>query len=242
MATKDTESVVSQTGRFLPFVGNETVDANAYIVLAGVMGIVGWGINALLYQITTPNELGIRPAAGAIGSPGWGWDITIIWAVVYFGFLGMAAMSVRRDVVFSPVGLVWILVMGIGFFANVAGFFMTPPVRPFVMWLAWYGYFGVAYLATGFLVERGGIYTATGLVSSVLFVAGLASCLGWVDLGVGWGHPWPAPFVVLGLLHAVPMIVDGLRGGREMTEAGIPALRSDGDGSTSESGGVVQAD
>ncbi len=190
--------------------------------------------------MTTANEAGIRPAAGNLGEAGWGWEVTIAWALVYFGFLALAAASVRRDVEFSPVGLVWILVMGVGFFANVAAFFMEPPLRPFFMWLSWYGYFGVAYLVTGFLVKRGGVYTLTGLVSSGLFLAGLASCLGYVSLGVGWATPWPAPFVVLGVLHAVPMIVDGLRGGREMTEAGVPALRDDR--STSDSGGVVQAD
>jgi hypothetical protein len=42
---------------------------------------------------------------------------------------------------------------------------------------------------------------------------------------------------VFALLTAVPLLVDAARGGRELTDAGVPALRQSGEGAPA--GGVV---
>jgi hypothetical protein len=80
------------------------------------------------------------------------------------------------------------------------------------MWAPWAAAFGVAYLLTGLLVDRGGVYLAAGVASVGVLVGGLVVGL-------------PGTFALLGLLHGVPMLVDASRGGRHLTADGTPALR-----------------
>jgi hypothetical protein len=68
------------------------------------------------------------------------------------------------------------------------------------------------------------VYLLAGGVSAALLVAALL------------GAQVPYPLVVLGVLHAVPMLVDAYRGGRHLTEDGVPALKRR---SEDAAGGVV---
>jgi hypothetical protein len=47
----------------------------------------------------------------------------------------------------------------------------------------------------------------------------------------------PYAFVLLGVLHTVPMAVDAMLGGRELTEDGVPALAAEETGSVEVVGG-----
>jgi len=102
------------------------------------------------------------------------------------------------------------------------------------MWLPWYAGFAVAYLATGLLVRRGGVFYAAGAISAVVTLAGVGVIP--VD-GVGLRRPVPYAFVLLGVLHTVPMAIDAVLGGRELTEDGVPALAADETGSVEVVGG-----
>lgn len=214
-----------QAKRLVNFDGSAS--GNALVGLWAVAGVVGWGMTV---------------AAGRLG--GSQVAVTVAWTVVWFGALAWGYLGVDREAVWTLPTAVWIVVTvaatGVNGYAVAAG-------SPELVWLPWFGAFAVGYLATALLVVRSGVYWAAGLTSTVLFGFGVYAAV------TNTGHvvdtvngttavfvPLPFTYVLLGLLHVVPMAIDAARGGREMTDAGAPALRADQSGS--DDGGVVPSD
>lgn len=205
----------------VPVVGGEgTADANTYLLVTALMGAVTWGTVAVAYRVTPITDAGV----GEVRLVGVAGAVTVLWFAVFVTRALMARTGVEADVRFSAPGVVWTGTMGLAFVANFAGFFLGPPLREALMWLPWYAGFAVAYLATGLLVRRGGVFYAAGAVSAVVTLVGVGAIP--VE-GVGLRRPVPYAFVLLGVLHTVPLALDAALGGRELTEDGVPALAAD---------------
>jgi len=236
MMGMDMGEMMDEMMKMVPMMGKEgTVSANYYFGMTAMMGVVVWGFTAIMYQFFTPiRSNGVREVA-LVGAAGL---VTGVWLMVYMKRMIFGKTGVKRDVQMSAPGVVWLSTMGAAFVANFAGFFMASPMKEGLMWLPWYAGFTAAYLLTGLMVRRGGIFIVAGLLSGVGLVAGL----GLLPIaGVGPTRPFPLPFVIIGLLHAVPMAIDAKRGGRELTDQGVPAIKADDLGDVSVGGSDPEA-
>jgi hypothetical protein len=220
---------VTEAKRLLPGLGDGTpASANAYLALVGVVGVVGWGLAVAVNRGVAQQNVS---SMGMFGSDfvmlAWAGAVTMAWMALFVFRMLVGIVSVDRGVTFSLPELIWApLVLG-AFGATAYG--LTLPVAQFglkitLVWMPWMAAFAVGYLATGAIVDRGGVYLLAGGVSAALLVAALL------------GAQVPYPLVVLGVLHAVPMLVDAYRGGRHLTEDGVPALKRR---SEDAAGGVV---
>jgi hypothetical protein len=206
--------VLGEARRFVPGAG-EQASANAYLALTGVLGGVFWLLTVAASRLLTTDVVLVGVAGGVV----------LGWLVVWVARGLVAAASVDRGVWLSSPELLWTAVTALAFLGNGVGLVLgDTSAGQTLMWLPWAGAYTVGYLGTGLLVERGGVYLAAGVVSGAVLVANAV-------VGV------PAMAAVFALLTAVPLLVDAARGGRELTDAGVPALRESGEGRPA--GGVV---
>lgn len=204
--------VVTQSIRLVPFVGDEA-NANAYLALTALGGVLGWGVTALVvYGITDqPRLLGL------------GLVVTVLWAGLFLGRLVLGFLSVESGAQLSTPNLVWVAVIVLAFVGSIVGLWLQSAA--FVL-APWYGAFAVGYLATAALVSRAGVY----------WVAGIASLAGLVAAVLA---PGKVHVVALGVLHVVPLAVDAAMGGRQMTDRGVPAVDAERMEEPEETGGVI---
>jgi hypothetical protein len=150
----------------------------------------------------------VTPLFGATGL------VITVWVVYTVGSRLVGAVVTDNRVWLSSPFVVWLLVSVFALVANGIGFVLGDTATgKLLMWLPWGLAFVVGYLGTWALVDRGGIYLLAAVGSAIFVAAGLT-------VGVAGLH-----FAVLGLLHGAPTIVDAVRGGRELTADGTPALR-----------------
>jgi hypothetical protein len=207
--------VMTEARRLMPMLGDGApASANAYFAMTGLVGMVAWGFTAAVYRLGS-YEVAVPFSAEAAFGVGWAGLVTLVWLGVFSMRIGMAKMAVRPKVQFSGPGIVWVTTMAAAFVLNVVGLFVGSAA---LMWLPWAAGFAFAYTATGLMVERGGVFLLAGVASAGLTAYGLF---------VGTAADLVFPFLALGLLHSVPMLVDAARGGRELTDAGVPRLRAD---------------
>lgn len=206
---------VDESNRFVPFL-NHSASANAYLALTGVLGLLFWGATAYFRATGFPDV----SWAGLSGT------LVIAWAVLWVGRWLLAAVRVDRGVWLSKPAIVWMTVTVGAFGASAYGLGLGfTPEGTTLLWAPWAVAFAIGYLATGVLVQRGRIYLLAGVASLGILVAGLL-----------FDAPAAALFVALGLVHGVPMLIDAARGGRQLDENGLPALR----GATEQGGRVPQ--
>jgi len=236
-------------GRVRSALSGRPLTGNGVIFLTALYGLVGWAQTAYTMHVLYPFELGRGPPTGTdVGFREVGPWIEIVtqytdpllyvWALLTVTLLVTFALFAERGSVVSLVGLVW----GVG--ATVAFGLTVYGVETRSLWLVWFSWlalFAVGYLATGRIVERGGVYLGAGLVSGLLALYGAYVVLSGTGTLVLTTEvaveaqtalagevllPFPYVYGVLGVLHVLPMAVDGLRGGRELTPRGVPRLRS----------------
>lgn len=190
-------------------------NGNAFIGLMALAGLVGWGMTVVALRVEAPMMA-----------------VTVAWVVVWFGALAWGYLGVERGAVRTLPTAVWVVVTVLATALNVYAAAVGPPE---LVWLPWFGAFAAGYLATAVLVERAGVYWLAGLASTALFAYGVyaaATNTGHSVVTSGGSTavllPLPFTYVLLGLLHVVPMAVDAARGGRQLTDAGVPALRDAG--------------
>lgn len=223
-------TVMTEMKRMMPMMGDgERASANTYFAMTGMMGMMVWGFTAVVYHFVTA-QVSVPFSADAPLVLGWAGIVTLVWLGIFTKRIVMARMSVRPRVQFSGPGIVWITTMATAFVLNVVGLFIASEA---LMWLPWAGGFAIAYTLTGLMVQRGGIFLMAGVASAGMTVYGLF---------LGTAASLGAPFVLLGMLHSMPMIVDAARGGRQLTDEGIPQLKADQrDGSGETTGAEITA-
>lgn len=220
----------------------ERANGNAMLGLLALTGVVGWGMTAM--------QAGSGGDMVALIQP-----VTVAWTVIWFAAVGWAALRVKREAVLSVPMAVWVVLSLSATAANayvIANFSPSSLGLLAFVWLPWLVMFAVGYVVTALWVERPGVYWIAGLVSTALLAYGVYCILtGTGHNVVGSGEsaavlaPVPYIWTVLGVLHVVPMAIDALRGGRQMTAAGVPALRGESEDSVADeeeeeaTGGVV---
>jgi hypothetical protein len=200
-------TITAHATRLVPFASDEPASANAYLAFSGALGLVLWGATAVVSWAAGSDVAATGPAG----------LLVLLWVVGWGARFVVAATTVDRDVWLSTPGVVWTVATVLAFVANGYGLTLgSTALGETLMWAPWAAAFGVGYLLTGLLVDRGAVYLAAGVASVGVLVGGLVVGL-------------PGTFVLLGLLHGVPMLVDASRGGRQLTADGTPALRGTSD-------------
>jgi hypothetical protein len=218
---------LTQAKRLVPGLGDgRRASANAYLALIGVIGVVGWGTTALLRHFVSLERVYFW--GSEVFGLDWAGAVAVGWVALYGVRMLVGFASVDRGVTLSLPEVVWSVLVALAFGATFWAFTLDITqfrLRIDMMWLPWMAAFAVGYLFTGSIVDRGGVYLAAGAVAA----AGVAAEV--------LGTTPPYPLVVLGALHAAPMLIDAARGGRQLTEEGVPELTVDPD--ADEAGGVV---
>lgn len=244
--------IVGQARRLLPG-SEEKLDGNAYLGLTALMGLVGWGPTAYVVHfmaappkgVVTLREVG--PWVERVTR--YSWELVWLWAALTVGLLAVSALRVERGAVLSIPSLLWAGGMVLALAVTAASLHFQVP---WLTWMPWLALFAVGYLATGVLVERGGIYLLAGGISGLLALNGAYGVLtstGCLVITLNPAvetplagavlFPMPLTYVVIGALHVLPVGIDALVGGRGMTEAGIPRVRADRLADEDRAGGVV---
>lgn len=215
------DSTFAAAKRLVPGVGSDPASANAFLALVGVGSALGWVVSYATVVLTLP------PGSGPVDPKTGAWLLTGGWLVLSVLGVAVGYLRVRREVLFSAPMLAWIGLVAVGFVASAYG---TASGNAALMWGAWYGVLAVGYLVTGALVTRGGVYLLAGAAA----VAATAVVF-FVLPQEARPHS-----LVLGVLGVVPVLVDAARGGRQVTDEGIPAVQAARNEGTP--GGVVEAD
>lgn len=208
--------LVNQSMRIVPGVGEEPASANAYFGFTAFGGILGWGVVAYLYNSGMSTDAAwTTPAAIAMG----------LWLVVLLLRLSVGYFSAEDGVQLSMPNMLWVAVLLVAYVVTAVGLTIGNST---LVWAPWYAAFAVGYLGTGAIVARGAVF----------LIAGVASLAGLVAGFVVAAFPF---FIVLGVLHVVPLAVDAYLGGRQMTEDGVPEVERRGQetGGDDEAGGVI---
>lgn len=224
--------MLEQTKRMIGV--GERANGNALLGLLALAGVVGWGMTALQARSGGDIVALIQP-------------VVIAWSVIWFGMLGWAFLRVDRETFLSVPTAIWIAVT-VG--ATAVNGYAIATTSLELVWLPWLAAFAIGYVVTALWVERSGIYWAAGLASTALLAYGVYAIVtgtGHEVIGSGSSAivltPVPFTWIVLGVLHVVPMSIDAARGGRELTAAGVPALRGETQEPTEDdeeaTGGVV---
>jgi hypothetical protein len=179
-------------------------------------------VTAFIYQFAAvdPDLLFVGPAG----------VVTVAWFVLFVAWVVLGAVGLDPAVSRSGPSLAWLLAMAGAFVANAGAFAVAGVLRAGLMWLPWYAGMAVAYLVTGALVRRGGVYLVAGLACALGAAVGSGVVPG---AGIGPARPFYLPFAVLGVLHGAPMLIDAVRGGRAVTENGVPELAENAVGEVS---------
>lgn len=216
-----------QAKRLVPGLGDgQRASANAYLALIGVVGVVGWGTTALLRHFVSLERVYFW--GSEVLMLDWAGAVAVGWVALFGLRMLVGVASVDREVTLSLPEMVWSGLVVLAFGATFWAFTLDITqfrLRIDMMWLPWMVAFAAGYLFTGLLVDRGGVYLGAGAVATAGVVAEFL------------GTTPPYPLLVLGVLHAAPMLIDAARGGRQLTEEGVPALTVDPD--ADDAGGVV---
>lgn len=241
-----------QVGRLSP-TSDEKLDGNAYLGLTALMGLVGWAPTAYLIHFETAPPKGVvtlaELGAWAEAVTQYSWPLMGLWTALFVGYLAVTVLRVEPGAVYSVPNALWAVGMAVALVLNGVGVEYTVG---WLVWLPWLVLFGVGYLATGLLVTRGWVYYLAGGISLLLAANGVygvltnTGCLVVTldpavetPLAGAVLFPMPLTYVVIGLLHVVPLAVDAAMGGRETTDAGIPRVKADRDRDGDSAGGVV---
>lgn len=239
------------------------VSGNAVMLLTALYGLVGWAQTTYTVHLLYRLELGRTPPSGtAVGFREVGpwiqvvtqytWELMWLWGGLTVALVAVVGLFGERGAVLNGPNLLW--GVGTALALGLTAYGLDARIQ-WLVWLPWLALFAVGYLVTALLVERGGVYLLAGAVSALLTLYGVYAVLtgtgtlvlttettvpAQAPLAGAVLIPFPYVYAVLGALHVVPMAVDGLRGGRQMTEAGVPALKAE-KRSDDEDGGVIEA-
>ncbi len=251
----------------------EKANGNAYMGLIALSGVVGWGLTVFVVRLwprlndhPMPMgriEQGTQAQAalfewfgflrGDLAGPHLIWPFLAAWGLVWLARVVWGYARVERGSVSNLPNLVWLVLVVPAFALNAMGEYF---LKAYLIWMPWLVVFAVGYLTNAYLVERGGVYWAAGLASLGLLIVGVYAKL-TLSLPLGGAltgpavpqiggeilYPFPYTYTVLGLLHVVPMSVDAIRGGRQLTDAGVSTLKAQSmETDTEEVGGVVSSD
>jgi hypothetical protein len=193
--------------------GNASVSADGYLGAVAVTGTAMWAATEAIYRFAYVDAdlLFVGPAG----------VVTVAWGALFLAWVVLGAVGLEPGVSRSVPSVAWLVAMTGAFAANAAAFVVDGALRAGLMWLPWYVGMAVAYVATGVLVRRGRVYVVAGLGCAAGAVVGLGLVPG---ADVGPARPFYLPFAVLGVLHGTPMLIDAVRGGRDLAEDGVPEL------------------
>lgn len=254
---------MSGVARVRSLLTRRPVSGNGVILLTALYGLVGWAQTTYTVHLLYRLELGRTPPAGtSVGFREVGpyiqvitqytWELMWLWVGLTVALLAVLALFGERGAVINAANLLW--GVGTAVALGLTAYGLDAQMQ-WLVWLPWFALFAVGYLVTGLLVERGGVYLLAGVVSTLLtlycvyaLLTGTGSLVLTTETTVPAQAPlagavlipFPYVYAVLGALHVVPMAIDGLRGGREMTEAGVPAVKAEKQEDDDE-GGVIEA-
>jgi hypothetical protein len=173
------------------------------------------------------------------------WVLMLTWGVVWAGRIGWGYLRVERKAVFNGANFIWVVPVIVAFGLNAWG---VNQVYAVPIWAPWLGVFAIGYIGNAVQVERSWVYWVPGLVSLALLLFGLYAKLtmtiplgGFMTIATEpvpalfqnhMIYPFPGLYVVLGLLHVVPMAVDAYLGGRQLNEDGIPVIKAERSGAS----------
>jgi hypothetical protein len=205
-------SFTEQSRRLLPG-AEEKLSANAYLGLTALTGLIGWvpTVYVIHFMSSTPSGTVGMAEAGP-----WmrvvtqhSWTLMGLWAVLSVGLVAIGILRVERAAVLSTPQLLWTVGVVISLVLNTVGVMDHTVV---LVWAPWLVLFAVVYSLYAYVVTTGAL---------VIDPAAEGEMAGAVLL------PFPYTYLVIGLLHVVPVAVDAALGGRQMTDAGIPKVKAD---------------
>ncbi|MFC6975606.1 hypothetical protein ACFQL1_14620 [Halomicroarcula sp. GCM10025709] len=182
-----TDGVRAFLQRIAPATSGRLSDAG-FLLAGATAGALGWGGTQLVAWSAVP----LAPVVA-----------TAWWVVLIAGFGLLTVFHGPASVRFSDAMFVWGSANGTAMLATVAGVASVLPPR-LAFWHAWAVAFGVGYLGTGTLLfragfrERGVGYLSSALVAWSVVLVGVRS----------FATVEPVAFVLLGVLHVVPLVVD----------------------------------
>jgi hypothetical protein len=161
---------------------------SGFLLSGAAAGLLGWtGTQVFAW---------VDPPSAALLATG-------LWAALMLGFVGLTVFHAPAAIRFSLPMLGWGTVNGMATVLTVAGLAGLVPGRV-AFWAAWVVAAAVGYCWTGSLLvragdtERGRSYLASGLVALAVLAVGL-----WSFAAVA-----PVAFLVLTVLHALPLTLD----------------------------------
>ena len=174
---------------------------SGFLLAGAVAGLFGWGGTQVLAWTAPPSS---APLAAAL------------WAVLMLGFVALTVFHGPDTVRFSGPMLGWGTVNGAATALTVAGLAgLVPPGIAF--WTAWVAAAAVGYGWTGALLvragdtERGQSYLVTGVLALAVLAVGTLS----------FTLVAPVAFLLLAMLHAVPLVLDARTALSPVARAGV---------------------
>jgi hypothetical protein len=252
---------VIRVARLRSLLTGRPLTGNGVVLLTALYGLVGWAQTTYTVHLLYPLELGRTPPSGAsVGFREVGpwiqvltqytWELMWLWGGLTVALFVVVALFGERGAVLNGPNLAWgvgtVLAMGLTAYGIDARI-------QYLIWLPWLVLYAACYLVTGLVVERGGVYLGAAGVSGLLTLYGVYALLtgsgalvlttettvpAQAPLAGAVLLPFPYVYAVLGVLHVGPMLVDGLRGGRQLTAEGVPAVKTQQDDAD---GGVIEA-
>lgn len=182
------------------------ISANSYLAIIGIVGALFWfGTQAVVLSVT-------YEVTAAIGVTG---GVLLAWIGYSLAHRLLSKRYLGAGVWLSGPFLLWGVVVVLAFVANGVGLVLgNTDTGQLLMWAPWALAFGIGYLGTGFLVERGTVYTLAGVASLVFIPVAVVT-------GVQGYH-----FAILGVLHGAPLVIDGYLGDRHLVDKTTPAIEA----------------
>mgnify|MGYP000392005143 CR=1 FL=1 len=173
---------------------HEGIGTNGFLAIGAVAGAIGWGGTELIHRrpALALDTLGMDALQAAVG----------LWVVLTLGMAAIGLTLASRAVRLSPPLWLWSILVAAAIAIDVAaleGLIAREHLR-YVLWQPWLLVFAIGYGVTGTVASgrnrraylAGSVAAAGAFILAILFTARIE----------------PHAFVLLGVLHAGPLLAD----------------------------------
>jgi len=167
------------------------VDESQFLLAGATAGLLGWGATQVLAWAAPPSAAFLA---------------TALWVVLLAAFSGVTVFHGPADTRFSDAMFAWGAVNGTAMALTVGALVGVVPER-LGFWTAWAAASMLGYVGTGALLVRAGAtdrgqgYLASGVVALGVLLLGV----------VAFDALAPVAFLVLAVLHVVPLVLDATK-------------------------------